>query len=400
MVSIPEIIVDLQEGAFCECFDLAPTAERSEPLTGRTFAVKDVIDVEGHKTSGGNPLWGQAQEASGASAPCVTQLLDAGAHCIGKTKTEEFAYSLIGNNIHFGAPFNPVTPERYTGGSSSGSASAVAQGQVDFALGTDTAGSVRVPAAFCGLYGMRPTLNRVDSTGVMPLAPSFDVVGWFARDPDVLNEIGVVLLKGQGSAPSCTPQVLLDWPSVQKLPEMERKIFIEEAFRVADKNGVACERLEVIPVPWHEFPEMFTAVQVYEAWRLYGDWVERHKEHLAPEIYQRFLRGKHISSDAYRRAQDLLTKARDGVQRFFGQGLVLIRPTTICAAPLKSASDDDLAVLRDSVFQMTCLAGVGGLPELTIPIAAKDAPALGLSLVGGAGMDEILMTFAQNQRSG
>src|SRR5947199_4022971 len=169
-----------QSNAFVKTFDLSPT--ESGPLDGLRFAVKDTIDVAGFKTGCGNPTWRDSHPAAVVHAVCVEQVLLAGARCVGKTICDELAFSLLGENHFYGTPLNARAPDRVPGGSSSGSASAVAAGLCDTALGTDTGGSVRVPASFCGLYGIRPTHGRIDMSGVMPQAPRTGTTRWFARD--------------------------------------------------------------------------------------------------------------------------------------------------------------------------------------------------------------------------
>src|SRR5215472_1554424 len=166
------------------------------PLAGLTCAVKDMYDIPGYRTGGGSPEW--LAEASEATSPAaaVRRVLDAGATIIGKTICDEFFFSVTGANAHYGTPVNPRAPGRLPGGSSSGSAAATAAGTCDFALGSDTGGSVRVPASFCGLYGIRPTHGRVDLSGAMAMAPSFDVAGWFATGPGVFRRVGEALLEG------------------------------------------------------------------------------------------------------------------------------------------------------------------------------------------------------------
>src|SRR4051794_19272950 len=181
-----------QSGAFIERFTLPPTNDG--PLRGLKFAVKDLIDVAGHPTGCGNPTWLAAHPPAAYSAVCVEQLLAAGAHCEGKTITDEFAFSLLGENHHYGTPLNPAAPARVPGGSSNGSASAVACGLVDFALGTDTGGSVRVPASNCGIWGWRPSHGLISVAGVMPFAPTLDTVGVFARSAELLQRVAQVLL--------------------------------------------------------------------------------------------------------------------------------------------------------------------------------------------------------------
>jgi amidase len=164
------------------------------PLAGLTFAAKDLFDVAGYVACAGNPDWLRTHAPAGKTAPVVQTLLEAGATLMGKTVTDELAFSMSGENIHYGTPINPAAPARIPGGSSSGSASATASKLVDFALGTDTSGSIRVPASYCGLFSLRPTHGRISCQGVIPLAPSFDTVGWVARDATLLQRIGEVLL--------------------------------------------------------------------------------------------------------------------------------------------------------------------------------------------------------------
>src|SRR5215470_1021174 len=169
------------------------------PLTGLTFAAKDLFDVEGQPTGGGNPDWARWRPVPDKHAWAVQRLLDAGATLIGKTVTDEVSLGILGENAFDGTPLNPKARDRVPGGSSSGSASAVAQSLCDFALGTDTGGSVRVPASFCGLYGIRPTHGRLNLAGMLPQAPSSDTTGWFARDAETFARVSAVLL---GEAPA------------------------------------------------------------------------------------------------------------------------------------------------------------------------------------------------------
>src|SRR6516225_12387728 len=181
-----------QSNAFVTTFDLSPTG--SGPLDGLCFVVKDTIDVAGFKTGCGNPTWRDTHPAAAVHAVCIEQLLRAGAHCAGKTICDELAFSLLGENYFYGTPLNAYAPDRVPGGSSSGSASAVACGLVDFALGTDTGGSMRVPASNCGIWGMRPSHGFISVAGVLPFAPTFDTVGLFAQSVEVLTRAATVLL--------------------------------------------------------------------------------------------------------------------------------------------------------------------------------------------------------------
>ncbi|MGD1879287.1 MAG: amidase family protein, partial [Kiloniellaceae bacterium] len=198
--------LDDRVGAFVEAFDLPGAGDG--PLAGLTFGAKDLFDVAGHRTGCGNPTWAATHEPATAHARAVALCLDAGADLRGKTHTDELAYSLMGANAHYGTPVNPAAPDRLPGGSSSGSAAAVAAGLVDFALGSDTGGSVRLPASFCGLYGLRPTHGRIDVSGMVPLAPSFDAVGWFAASVWVMSSVAGVLSPG-GTGAAARPRLFV-----------------------------------------------------------------------------------------------------------------------------------------------------------------------------------------------
>src|SRR6266404_4122884 len=164
------------------------------PLSGLTFAAKDLFDVAGFPTGGGNPDWARSNPVPTRHSWAVQRLLDAGATLIGKTITDEVSLGIVGENAFYGTPVNPRAPGHVPGGSSSGSAAAVAAGLCDTALGTDTGGSVRVPASFCGLYGIRPTHGRLDLAGMMQQAPTSDTTGWFARDAETFARVSAVML--------------------------------------------------------------------------------------------------------------------------------------------------------------------------------------------------------------
>ena len=255
------------------------------PLAGLTAAVKDMYDIAEERTGGGNPDWLAAHRPALVDAAAVRKLLLGGATIIGKTVCDEFFFSVTGANAHYGTPINPRAPGRLPGGSSSGSAAATAAGACDFALGSDTGGSVRVPATFCGVYGIRPTHGRIDMTGAMPMAPSFDVPGWFASGPGVFRRVGEVLLEGAG---------------VRAKPR--QLIILDDAFAEADAEVASLLRAAIdtmasdLPKPIHEavapggfdtWRESFRVIQAREIWSIYGPFVERHQPKLGPGIRER-----------------------------------------------------------------------------------------------------------------
>jgi amidase len=216
-------------GAFCVANPVALTGAATGPLRGRTFAAKDVFEIAGTPTGFGHPAWLRTHQPAAHTASAVQKLLDAGADLVGRTISDELCYSLSGENVHFGTPRNAAAPDRIPGGSSAGSAAAVAGGLCDIAIGTDCGGSVRIPASYCGIYGIRPTHGRVATDGVLPFAGSFDVVGWFARDPALLASVGSLLLDScwwhrhclsVRNPPSATrfAQPFLGWPHISWKP--------------------------------------------------------------------------------------------------------------------------------------------------------------------------------------
>ncbi|MBV8928994.1 MAG: glutamyl-tRNA amidotransferase, partial [Mycobacteriaceae bacterium] len=233
------------------------------PLAGTTLAVKDVIDVAGVVTGAGNPAYARDHAPAVRSAPAVAQLVAAGATVIGKTICDELAYSLAGNNIHYGTPLNVAAPGHIPGGSSSGSAAAVAAGLCDAALGTDTGGSIRVPASYCGVIGWRPTHGAVADSGIVHLARSFDTVGLLTRDPALLVAAADVLLATQSSAA----------PVGSTAPISELGVDLS-----------ACA-------------EAFRLIQGYEAWAEHGAWISSCDPDFAPEIAARFEVAARITPD-------------------------------------------------------------------------------------------------------
>ena len=301
------------------------------PLAGLTAAVKDMYDIAGMCTGGGNPDWLAAHRPPLADAAAIRKLLVAGATIIGKTVCDEFFFSVTGANAHYGTPVTPRAPGRLLGGSSSGSAAATAAGACDFALGSDTGGSVRVPAAFCGVYGIRPTHGRIDMTGVMPMAPSFDVPGWFANGPGVFQRVGEVLLEGGG---------------VREKPR--QLIILDDAFAEADAEVASLLRAAIdamasdLPKPIHQtvapggfdsWRESFRIIQAREIWSIYGPFVERHQPKLGPGVRERMAFAATVSERDADTARQEQKRARERICTLVQPGTVLALPTAPCIAP-------------------------------------------------------------------
>jgi len=372
-----------------------PRVERpplgSGRLSGLSFAVKDLFDVAGSVTTYGNPDWAETHPSAITTAPVVTALLQAGAQLVGKTKTMELAYGLTGENVWHGTPINPRASDRFPGGSSCGSAAAVAAGLVDFALGSDTGGSVRIPASYCGLFGIRPSHGSVSLAGARPLAPSFDTCGWFTRAAALLAELGEVLLPGGGQA--------VDGPLLR----------VEEAWvnaqpAVAEALHPVMERLEklrgralgirLVPEGIDSMFDHFRTVQAEEVWASLGGWVEATKPKFGPGIAERFAAAKATDAAVAAPGHAFRRVLQARVRPILAGGAVLVYPTSPCPAPLLTASQAEQNLVRQATIGVTAIAGLCGLPEVTLPAGSVNGAPVGISLVAGPGMDRGLLAFA------
>lgn len=375
-------------GAFLEGPRLTRAATGHGPLDGRSCAVKDVFDIAGTVTGYGNPTWALTHAPAAANAAVVDRILAAGAHVVGKTLTDELAFSLSGANHHYGAPLNTAAPDRLTGGSSCGSVAAVAAGLCDFALGTDTGGSVRAPASFCGVYGFRPTHGAVSSAGVRALARSFDTVGWFARSADLLRSVGDVLLPDDSGTLDAGRQ---HWDA-EAWDLLEAPLAEGEVARLADGLPPARERTQA-PVSggglnlWFD---AFRTLQLAEVWAEFGDWIARNKPVLGPGIAERLDAASRLTLKEVHAAESDRAAARERLER---HDLIVI-PTVPGAAPLRSAEVATLEAYRGHAMRLLCIAGLSGRPQVTLPLLQSSGAPLGLSLIGRPGTDRQLLRLA------
>lgn len=362
------------------------------PLKGLTCVVKDMFDIAGQVAGAGNPAWLAHHAPAATSADVITRVLDAGASITGKTVCDEFFYSILGANAHYGTPVNPRTPNRVPGGSSSGSAAAVAGGAADFALGSDTGGSVRIPAAVNGIYGIRPTHGRVSLRGVLPLAQTFDTVGWFAPSAELLRKIAPVLLRGE-SDPGSITNVFHAKDMMTLADPAIRAAFARFASRCtgilppATEVGIAPEGIDT----WRE---TFRVIQGYEAWQAYGAWLESHEAELGPGTKERFSYARTVSRETADKARAHMDSIRSYLRALIQKGTVLMMPTAPALAPLLTATAAEFDCYRARVMNFTCIAGHGGLPQISIPAGSTDGVPVGVSLIGWPGADETLLELA------
>lgn len=364
------------------------------PLSGLTFAAKDLFDIAGHVTGGGNPGWATASSPAEKHAWAVQTLLDDGATLVGKTITDEVSLGILGENVFDGTPKNVQAPGRVPGGSSSGSAAAVAAGLCHFALGTDTGGSVRVPSSFCGLYGLRPTHGRLPLDGMAPQAPTSDTTGWFARDVDVFARVA---------------ETMFGEPLPKPAPF--RLTVAHDAFGFAD-DGVpgalaplvdGLKRLAtsaaedmLAPQGLSTWARAQRAIQPWEAWKTFEAWVDAYNPAMAFIVARGLIAGAAIPAEERKWAGLLREEARARLRHLTRDGGVVCLPTTPFPAPPTGMSISKMDPYRDRI---TCLAAQGGLaghPQLNIPGGRIDGLPIGLSIIGARGADMQLIAIAKS----
>jgi len=513
--------------------NIALKATGGGPLEGLAFAVKDVFAIEGHTCSAGNPDWLRTHRPSKQHATVIELLLASGARLRGTTITDELMFSINGENVHYGTPVNPAAPDRIPGGSSSGSAVAVAAGLADFAIGTDTGGSVRVPSSYCGVYGIRPTHGAVSVEGLIPLAPGFDTVGWMARDANILLNVGQVVLGHWTSTPTVEPPVsnpqykftarpgqepstsstaasnytapgggtrfpahktstssqeapdntlpnnatmylgntlpasdidpskLTSSDDITNQPEQEasnpstvrssntagdsatasanvnnlhtneapnlqnlnkstlssgsshgftRLLIAEDMWALADEPTKAAlaqclpalselvlhgESVTVANTEGglNRWKDAFRIIQGYEIWREHGEWITQSNPAFGSDIAARFQWASTLRITDLTPALAIQQKAMTRMASLLDNQTVLVAPTVPSIAPLKNGTGEEIELRRQQTFQLCCVAGLSGLPQVTMPIAGENGLPVGLSFLAARGQDLNLLRW-------
>ncbi len=381
--------------AFVPGAQVARARNAEGSLSGLTFAVKDLFDLRGHRASAGHPDWARSHESAESDAPVVDSLLGAGGDLVGVTIMDELAYSLAGQNPFFGTPENPRAPERLCGGSSCGSAAAVAGCLCDFALGTDTGGSIRVPASFCGLFGLRPTHGRIDSRGAVPLAKGFDTVGFFARDARTFDAVAKVLL-----AP------------MKPVPQVERVLIADDAFALCDAGipellehlgakviselRAKTEHVQVAPRGFAPLRLAFQRMQGREVIATHGAWLDAVKPKFSDAVAQRIERARVLYETQEGVEEDAAT-VRELMRHLDGMltpGTLLFLPPAPGVAPRVDESAAGLDTFRTRTLELTALASLAGLPQIVVPAREVFGAPVGLSFAAARGGDELLCSLA------
>ncbi|MFD5179269.1 amidase family protein [Nocardia sp. NPDC058379] len=401
-------------------------ATATGPLTGHTVAVKDLFAVAGYPLGAGVAAYLAERAPESRHATIVAALLAAGADLTGIATTDEFAYSITGGNGRTGMPVNPAAPQRVPGGSSSGPAVAVARGEASIGLGTDTAGSIRVPGAYQGLWGIRTTHGSLDTTGLLPLAPSFDTIGWLARDAATLAAVteamhamagpgraspgdsSAATADGRRAAPGpAAPGHEPDQRSEGAAPQADRaeptQLVVDPALCAAAQPGTAeqclgaASELGATPVALRaELDRWFGAfrtVQAHEAWAGHGAWITAHPEALEPEVADRFAWAATVTDDGAGAARKVLAEAAIRIREVVGDRALLL-PTTAGPPPYRDADVRTRDAARTATLRLTCLAAIAGLPAVTLPLPRHDGLPIGLCLLGAAHTDHALIGLA------
>nr|XP_023891489.1 amidase 1-like isoform X1 [Quercus suber] len=413
---------DTDYGAFMEKFVLQQSSSPHElPLNSLTFAVKDIFDVDGYVTGFGNPDWARTHPAATSTAPAVLAVLRGGATCVGKTVMDEMAYSMNGENKHYGTPKNPCAPDRVPGGSSSGSAVAVGAKLVDFSLGTDTGGSVRIPASHCGILGFRPSHGAISTTGVIPMAQSFDSVGWFARDPMILNRVGRVLLQLPEVDPVIPSQIIIaeDCFQLSTIPsdrvtepllKSVNKLFGGDLVKHAVLGDYVKEKVPSLKqfmikgnfdqeynIP--SLAALASAVQLllrYEFKNNHGEWISTVKPDLGPGISERVREALRATDENLDVCHSVKTELRAALNALFGDFGVLAIPTVPGPPPKLQSDPIPLEAFRAKASSLQSIAGVSGFCQVSIPLGRMyDNLPVAISLLAKHGSDGFLLNFVE-----
>jgi amidase len=376
--------------AFCRHLEVDLEGSGAGSLLGCTFGVKDVFDIAGYRTGNGNPVWLETHPPAKRTASAVERLLAAGAHIVGKTYSDEMAYSLNGENVHYGTPINPKAPGRIPGGSSSGSAAAVSGGLVDFALGTDCGGSVRLPASYCGIYGIRTTHGLVPADGVVPLAASFDTVGWFAREARLMCQVGDVLLP-----------VVMSFVPKRLLIAMDAFAAVDPLIAAALAPGISrataaiakTTEVNVHTGQLAEWSAIFRVLQGAEISAQHGAWINRYQPEFGPGIRERFAWTRTIDPAEVAAAKPKREAVAHRIDQLLGDDAMICLPTAPGVAPKLDTPPAELEAFRSRAFALLSIAGLARLPQINLPVGALEDCPIGLSIIGPRGCDRGLLDW-------
>ncbi|KAM0891980.1 hypothetical protein ACQ4PT_026050 [Festuca glaucescens] len=408
-------------GAFCDSLVLSPPPQSPPPaarqqLSDLTFAVSDNFEIEGYVAGFGNPDWKRTHAAASRTAVAVTNLLKQGATCVGRTVMDELGFGVTGQNLHCGTPINPASPSVVPGGSCSGSAVAVSAQLVDFALGTDTTGDLRIPASFCGVLCFRPSHGVVSTVGTLANSQSLDTIGWLARDPRILHRVGDVLLPAAvGGFIKGKRQLIFadDCFESLKVPRQKTVHVIESAVLTLPgyqpPKHIDIGQYIISNVPsLKEFCEPSTKMQEgnsalkalctvmlllqrYEFKANHEDWVNTVKPKLGLEITTRVLQAVNFRDDNIKSLYIVRSEWRSALKNLLKDTGILVLPT-MAGYPLKRNSKQRLSSeFEDKMYAFVSIAALSGCCQATVPLGNHNDRPISLSFVAAHGSDKFLL---------
>jgi len=346
--------------AFCNDTEAYLEGKPGGPLYGLTFAAKDIFDVEGHVTGGGNPDWKATHSPAEHNAWIVQTLVDAGATMVGKTHTDELTRGILGENAHYGTPINSKAPGRVPGGSSSGSAAAVAGGLVDFALGSDTGGSVRIPASFCGLYGLRPTHGRIPLVGTLMQAPSYDTIGWFTRDAETYGRVAEAVF-GNAIPDTSPSRIVIAQDAFEEADQEVSDVLLPVAEKIAALAG-SSTKLRLAPNGLTEWAAQQNILQSEEAWESVKDWVDTVNPRFSFWVSERYNLAINLTKTQISEAALVREQVRNRMDEVFADGGFVCLPTAVSPAPLRGLPASAKKDIQGRLSHLTCIGGTTGRP--------------------------------------
>lgn len=407
-------------GAFVQRFQILPFPQPPPPaakqtLAGLTFAINDIFELEDYVTGFGNPDWARTHEAAEKTAVTVTALLKNGAVCVGKTVMGELGFGVSGENIHHGTPINPEMPAHVPGGSSSGSAVAVAAGLVDFALGTDTIGCIRIPAAFCGLLSYRPSHGAVSTIGVLPNSQSLDTVGWLAHDPSILLRVGHALLKLNTVEPRRARRLIFadDLFQLSKFPKQKAEVVINKAIEnlsgYQPQQHINFGQHISLNVPslkgfldqstnlqngisnLKALSSAMVSLQRHEFKTNHEDWVKSVEPKLAFDVSDNVLTAIDTTHENIKALYDIRKELRACMQILLKDDGILVIPTVADPPSKLNSKKRDTVESHNRALILSSIASMSGCCQVTIPLGKNDGCPISVSFITFHGGDKFLL---------
>ena len=361
-------------------------------LEGLVFGVKDVFKILGSTWGNGHPEWLRTSNPDEFTSSMITKLLEDGADLVGKTICDELCFSISGENWNYGSPINPHDARRLTGGSSSGTAAATAGGLVDFALGSDCLGSVRVPASYNGVLGMRPTYQRVPNDGEVKYCDSMDVLGYVAASPEIFKKVSKVIL-GEDEKEFKFKRLLVA-KDCFNIVNGDVKEALQPAVEYIGNKLESIEEVEVSLEGLENWVETFRIIQGYEVWESYGGWVRKYKPNLSQGPKERLEWTSTITMQEYKNALIEMKRIIKRIEELIPEDAVLCLPTAASVAPLKSAPLEEINATRLQSSALLCISALSGTPQVTLPMIKQHNVPLGITLIGAKGTDLALAEFS------